>query len=192
MKILLIDNRDSFTFNLADSFRRLGAQVEVHRNSIPAEVAAQKARAVSMVVLSPGPGRPPQAGCCLSLIERLLGQVPVLGICLGHQAILEAAGAPVVRADAIVHGKASALMHDGAGPFQGLPQRVQVARYHSLCVQEAPQRFRVHAQLGQTLMAVSDTQAMQVGLQFHPESILTPQGDQILKNTMSLLIGSTS
>ena len=111
--------------------------------------------------------------------------MPVLGVCLGHQAIVKEAGGVVDRADAVVHGKVSRLEHDGAGPFQGLPSPMLVGRYHSLATRELPPRFVVHAAIGSMAMAISDAGARQVGLQFHPESILTPGGDQLLQNLLA-------
>jgi len=181
--ILLIDNLDSFSFNLVESFERLGMDVHVVRNSVdPARALAMAEENGSLIVLSPGPGGPDDAGCCLELIGLALGRVPLLGVCLGHQAIVRQAGGKVVRALEPVHGKASQLEHDGSGPFAGLDTPVHVGRYHSLCTRDVPERFRVHAELDGMAMAISDRQAMQTGLQFHPESILTRDGDRILAN----------
>ncbi len=185
--VILVDNRDSFSFNLVDSLRRLGCEVSTYRNNVPARRLSEQAAAEkALLVLSPGPGRPAEAGCCLELVERALDQVPVLGVCLGLQAIGEQAGVPVERAAQPVHGEASALAHDGAGPFVGLPRPLRVGRYHSLGLRSLPSRFTVHAQLDGMVMAASDLDAGQVGLQFHPESILTPHGDQILINVLEM------
>lgn len=183
MNILLIDNRDSFTFNLAEACRVAGADVRVVRNSIDAQQAFD--RAVGMraaIMLSPGPGTPSEAGCCLDLIRLAEACVPVIGICLGHQAIVEAAGGRVTRADAPCHGKCSALEHGGTGPFSGLPSPMRVGRYHSLCtpLDGLPARFTVDAALDGMAMAIRDDEAAQIGLQFHPESILTPLGDRLI------------
>jgi anthranilate synthase/aminodeoxychorismate synthase-like glutamine amidotransferase len=187
MNVLLIDNLDSFTFNLVESLKRLGARVRVLRNSVAAaDALAQAERNGAAIMLSPGPGGPRDAGCCLELITLAKGRVPVIGICLGHQAIAEEAGATVARAPAPVHGKATAIDHDGAGPFAGLPSPLRVARYHSLAVRDLPERFTVHAAAEGTIMAFSDRQARQAGLQFHPESILTTHGDAMLANLLKL------
>ncbi|MEG3153589.1 aminodeoxychorismate/anthranilate synthase component II [Sphingomonas sp. RB1R13] len=186
MKILLIDNRDSFTFNLADSCARLGAYVKVVRNSISASAALDRARREGMMImLSPGPGHPRDAGCCMELIALAKGRVPLIGICLGHQAMVLEAGGTVERAAAIVHGKTSLMRHDGQGPFAGLPNPLAVGRYHSLCTPNPPANFTVHGEINGMAMAISDEKALQVGLQFHPESILTPMGDPLLANILA-------
>jgi anthranilate synthase component 2 len=185
--VLLIDNLDSFTFNLVDAIERLGARVRVLRNSIPAEAALAAAEETgASILISPGPGRPEDSGCILELVTRARGRVPLAGVCLGQQAILMEAGAPLERAEP-VHGKASLIDHDGEGPFAGLTEPVRVGRYHSLCTRRVPERFRVHAWIDGMAMAISDAEAMQAGVQFHPESILTPAGSRILAN----LIGAT-
>ena len=186
MKILLIDNRDSFTFNLADACARLGAYVKVVRNSISVEAAIQRAEREDFVfLLSPGPGHPREAGCCLDLITAAKGKIPLIGICLGHQAIVLEAGGTVERAPEIVHGKTSALTHDGSGPFEGVPNPLAIGRYHSLCTPSPPANFTVHGAIDGMAMAISDSAAKQVGLQFHPESILTPQGDRLLAGLLA-------
>lgn len=183
--VLLIDNLDSFTFNLAESFERLGCAVTTVRNRISAPDAMGMARANrALIVLSPGPGDPDSAGCCLELIALAKGNVPVLGICLGHQAIVQQAGGSVQRADLPFHGKASLLEHDGEGPFAGMDGPVRIGRYHSLCTRDLPPRFTVHASLDGMAMAFSDIGARQWGLQFHPESILTTEGDRMLANIL--------
>ena len=183
--VILIDNFDSFTFNLVESFERLGADVQVLRNTVPATDALRLAvDKNALIVLSPGPGRPEDAGCMMELVGLAIGKVPVLGVCLGHQGIVLQAGGTVTRATAPVHGKASLLVHDGAGPFAGITEPVHVGRYHSLCTRDLPRRFRVHAEIEGMAMAISDPAAMQTGLQFHPESILTRGGDQILTNVL--------
>jgi anthranilate synthase/aminodeoxychorismate synthase-like glutamine amidotransferase len=185
--VLLIDNLDSFTFNLVEAFERLGARVQVLRNTVAAAEALAIAREKgSLIVLSPGPGRPEEAGSTLELIGLALGERPVLGICLGHQAIVSHAGGEVVRAPEPVHGKACVLRHDGAGPFAGLAAPIPVGRYHSLCTRLIPSRFRIHAEVDGMAMAISDPGARQTGLQFHPESILTRGGDAILANVLAV------
>lgn len=184
-QVLLIDNLDSFTFNLVEALERLGVQVQVLRNSVRAEETVGSARARnSLILLSPGPGRPEEAGSLMEIVGLARGKVPVLGICLGHQAIVLEAGGEVDRAPEPVHGKSSLLVHDGGGPFAGLDGPIRVGRYHSLCTRSLPSRFTVHGQIEGMAMAISDPEARQTGLQFHPESILTRGGDQILENIL--------
>lgn len=183
--VVLLDNHDSFSFNLVESFERLGCAVTTSRNTADAAaLLALAERHEALIVLSPGPGRPEDAGCMMALIARARGQVPVLGVCLGHQGLVLHAGGAVGRAALPVHGKASVLTHDGAGPFCGMAGPVPIARYHSLCTRDVPSRFRVHAQIDGMAMAISDAEALQTGLQFHPESILTPGGDRMLANIL--------
>ena len=183
--VLMFDNHDSFTFNIVEALERLGANVRTVRNEIDAREALKLARETdSIIFISPGPGRPDDAGCCIELISLAKGKVPLLGVCLGHQAIVLEAGGEVVRAPEAVHGKASLLEHDGSGPFEGLPNPVKIGRYHSLCTPNPPARFRVHAKIDGMAMAISDTEAKQVGVQFHPESVLTPVGQRILANVL--------
>lgn len=188
MKILLIDNRDSFTFNLADACRVAGADVRVVRNSIGAADALDIARTDGgAIMLSPGPGAPSDAGCCLELVRLAEGNVPVIGICLGHQTIVEAAGGVVTCAPTPCHGKSSTITHAETGPFAGLPSPIRVGRYHSLCtpVADLPERFAIDAELDGMAMAVRDDAAAQLGLQFHPESILTPLGDRLIAGVLN-------
>lgn len=184
--VLLIDNLDSFSFNLVDAFERLGADVRVLRNTVSASEALDLALAQdALIVISPGPGEPHDAGCCIELVRLATGKVPLAGICLGHQAIVAEAGGIVSRAPEPVHGKAHAIDHDGSGPFVGLPSPLRVARYHSLAATAVPDRLRLIATCGDVVMAVQDPAARQVGLQFHPESILTPLGDRIIANLLA-------
>jgi anthranilate synthase/aminodeoxychorismate synthase-like glutamine amidotransferase len=184
--VLLIDNLDSFSFNLVEAFERLGVEVQVLRNTVAAAEAHRIARErKSLIVLSPGPGRPDEAGCMMELIGLAAGNLPVLGVCLGHQGIVSHAGGEVTRATEPVHGKASLLIHDGAGPFAGLSDPVHIGRYHSLCTRNLPKRFTVHASIEGMAMAISDRQARQTGLQFHPESVLTRGGDTMLANVLA-------
>ncbi|MBV9883515.1 MAG: aminodeoxychorismate/anthranilate synthase component II [Sphingomonadaceae bacterium] len=184
-KILFIDNFDSFTFNLVEAFERLGCEVAVLRNTIDPVLAWTRAlNDNALIVLSPGPGKPRDAGCCLDLITIAKGHIPLLGICLGHQAIVEEAGGIVTRAPEPVHGKSSLLDHDGQGPMRGLDTPLTIGRYHSLCTRNLPPRFRIHAEIDGMAMAISDPAAKQTGLQFHPESILTLKGDAILRNVL--------
>ena len=184
--VLLFDNLDSFTFNLVEAFERLGAEVQVLRNSVPAADALATAREkMSLVVLSPGPGRPEDAGSMMELIDLAIGEVPVLGVCLGHQGIVQHAGGTVSRAPEPVHGKASLLVHDGAGPFEGINEPIHVGRYHSLCTPNLTERFRGHAEIDGMAMAISGRAALQTGLEFRPESILTRGGDTMLRNILA-------
>jgi anthranilate synthase/aminodeoxychorismate synthase-like glutamine amidotransferase len=183
--VLMVDNHDSFTFNIVEALERLGATVRTVRNEIAAADAFERARETKAIILiSPGPGRPEEAGCSMGLIALAKGKVPLLGVCLGHQAMVLEAGGEVVRAPEPVHGKASLLEHDGTGPFAGVPNPIKIGRYHSLCTPNPPPRFRVHAAIDGMAMAISDEAAMQVGVQFHPESVLTPVGQRILANVL--------
>ena len=183
--VLMVDNHDSFTFNIVEALERLGATVRTVRNEIAAVDAMKKARETnSLILISPGPGRPEDAGCCMELIALAKGEVPLFGVCLGQQAIVLQAGGEVVRAPDVVHGKASVLEHDGTGPFEGVPNPIKIGRYHSLCTPNPPSRFRVHATIDGMAMAISDGRAKQIGLQFHPESVLTPVGQRILANVL--------
>ena len=184
--VLLVDNLDSFSFNLVETFERLGCAVQVVRNAIAAgEAFAMAEAADALIVLSPGPGGPRDAGCCLELIALAKGRRPLLGVCLGHQVIVEEAGGSVGRAPEPVHGKSGLATHNGEGAFAGLPNPLKVGRYHSLAALQVPNRLRVDARCGDVVMAVSDPNALQIGLQFHPESILTPEGDRLLQNILS-------
>lgn len=187
--VLLLDNFDSFTFNLVEAFERFGATVRVVRNTIAAvDAMAMAAQRDAIVVLSPGPGTPREAGCLLDLVALAKTRVPVIGVCLGHQAIVLEAGGCVTRAPEPVHGKSWRVEHCASGAFAGLPNPLMVGRYHSLTTMNLPARFSVDAvSAGDGLvMALSDLPSRQVGLQFHPESILTPRGDRIIANLLNL------
>ncbi|MBX6421229.1 MAG: aminodeoxychorismate/anthranilate synthase component II [Nevskia sp.] len=187
--ILMIDNYDSFTYNLVQYLGELGAEVEVRRNDqiTVAQIAAQKP---SHIVLSPGPCTPNEAGVCLELIQTLAGQIPILGVCLGHQAIGQAYGGRVVRARAVMHGKTSRIHHAGLGVFHGLPSPFTATRYHSLIVESAdlPDCLEVTAwTVGEDgrrdeIMGLRHKTLPVEGVQFHPESILTEHGHALLKN----------
>jgi anthranilate synthase/aminodeoxychorismate synthase-like glutamine amidotransferase len=183
--VLMVDNHDSFTFNIVEALERLDASVTTVRNEIDANVAFERAReSDALILISPGPGTPRDAGCCLELIRIAKRKVPLFGVCLGQQAIVAEAGGDVVRAPVAVHGKASLLKHDGEGMFAGLPNPFRVGRYHSLCTPNPPARFRVHGSIDGMAMAISDPEAMQAGVQFHPESMLTPAGQMLLANVI--------
>jgi len=184
--VLMIDNHDSFTFNIVEALERLGASVRTVRNEIAAADALEQAVASeAMILISPGPGRPEDAGCCLELIGMAKGKVPLFGVCLGQQAMVLEAGGEVVRASQAVHGKASLLEHDGEGPFAGLPNPIKIGRYHSLATPNPPARFRVHGTIDGMAMAISDREAKQVAVQFHPESVLSPTGQRMLANVLN-------
>lgn len=186
--IVLLDNLDSFTFNLVEAFERLGADVRVVRNTAAAsDVAALAVELGATIVLSPGPGRPREAGCLLELVALARGRLPVMGVCLGHQAIVEEAGGRVERSPEPVHGKSWRVQHNGTGAFAGLPDKLIVGRYHSLTATDVPERFSIDAvsEGDGLVMAISDVHALQTGLQFHPESILTPRGDRIIANLLN-------
>jgi anthranilate synthase/aminodeoxychorismate synthase-like glutamine amidotransferase len=179
--VLLLDNYDSFTWNLVQALQVLGAEVQVVRNDAE-PVAALLTRAPTHVVVSPGPGRPEAAGGSMALIEAVLGRVPLLGVCLGHQALGLVLGARLVQGPP-VHGKSSLVHHDGRGLFEGLPQPLTVGRYHSLHLPEAtlPPCLRVTARTEDGLvMAMEHVSLPAAGVQFHPESILTPAGPELL------------
>jgi anthranilate synthase/aminodeoxychorismate synthase-like glutamine amidotransferase len=180
--ILLIDNYDSFTYNLAHLFGALGCEVEVVRNdAIDADGA--ELSAPSHLVVSPGPGRPGDAGATLEIVRRLGQRVPTLGVCLGHQAVVEAFGGEVGPARRLVHGKAGPVRHDGRGIFAGLPQEFEAGRYHSLAATSLPAELEVSATAGEgEVMAVRHRELPVDGLQFHPESVLTPVGPALAKN----------
>jgi anthranilate synthase component 2 len=187
LQVLLIDNYDSFTFNLVDELRRQGAAVEVWRNDIEPERALELALGLAaprLIVLSPGPGRPEDAGCCQELVRLAAGRVPVFGVCLGLQAIVQALGGRVDSAGEVVHGKAVWVDHDGSGVLEGLAQPLQVGRYHSLVARELPPELKVTARYGELVMAVAHVTQPIWALQFHPESILTPQGSTLLRRTI--------
>lgn len=183
--VLMIDNHDSFTFNIVEALERLGVSVRTVRNEIAAADALEQALASTvMILISPGPGRPEDAGCCVELIRLAKGKVPVFGVCLGQQAMVLEAGGEVLPASRAIHGKASLLAHDGEGPFEGLPNPIKIGRYHSLATPNPPARFRVHGTIDGMAMAISDAQAKQVAVQFHPESVLTPTGQRMLANVL--------
>jgi anthranilate synthase component II len=180
--MLLIDNYDSFTYNLAHLFGALGVDVTVLRNDeITAEEAVRLAPA--QLVISPGPGRPADAGASIEIIRRLAPTTPTLGVCLGHQAIVEAFGGVVGYARELLHGKASPVRHDGTGLFSGLPEPFDAGRYHSLAATRLPEELEptAYADDGE-VMAVRHRELPIVGVQFHPESVLTPDGPALGRN----------
>jgi anthranilate synthase/aminodeoxychorismate synthase-like glutamine amidotransferase len=182
VKLLMIDNYDSFTWNLVHLFEERGVEVLVYRNDA-ISVEQAEALAPDRLVISPGPGRPEDAGISVELIRRLGPRVPTLGVCLGHQAIVEAFGGEVGQAQALLHGKASRVSHDGAGVFAGLPAEIDAGRYHSLAAQRVPGELVVTARTDDgEVMGVRHRQLPIEGVQFHPESVLTPDGPTMAEN----------
>jgi anthranilate synthase/aminodeoxychorismate synthase-like glutamine amidotransferase len=187
-RVLVIDNYDSFVYNLVQYLGELGAAPEVHRHD---EVTIDEivAAAPHAILISPGPGRPEDAGVSNDVIEQLAGRIPILGVCLGHQCIGQVYGGRVVRAPTIVHGKTSVIHHGGVGVLAGLPQPFEATRYHSLVVEREtlPDVLEVTAETGDgVIMALRHRQLPVEGVQFHPESVLTPTGKQLLTNFLAL------
>ncbi len=186
--VLVIDNYDSFTYNLVQYLGELGAALHVVRNDA-VSLADVERLAVERIVISPGPGRPEQAGITVDLIRAWAPRVPILGVCLGHQAIGMAFGAAVVAAPALLHGKTSTVEHDGRGVFDGLPESFPAGRYHSLAIdgESVPGELEVAATAREdgTIMAVRHRQWPVHGVQFHPESVLTGEGRRILGNFLA-------
>ena len=186
--ILLLDNYDSFTYNLAQYLGELGCQVEVHRNDkISVEEIAR--RRPEKIVISPGPRTPQEAGISVELIQRLAGKFPILGVCLGHQAIGAAFGGKIIRAPRLFHGKTSQIRHDGKGVFRRLPNPFTATRYHSLIVERRslPRELEISAATDDgIIMGLRHRKFRVDGVQFHPESVLTDSGKQLLKNFLSL------
>jgi anthranilate synthase/aminodeoxychorismate synthase-like glutamine amidotransferase len=190
-RLLLIDNYDSFTYNLVQAFLVLGAQVDVFRNDALTPAAAQ-ALAPSHLCISPGPGTPSDAGVSMDMIRAFAGRIPVLGVCLGHQSIVQVFGGNIVRAERLMHGKTSQVRHDERTLFVGLPQPCEVGRYHSLIAAPAslPSELEVSARTAQgEIMAVRHRTLTVEGVQFHPESILTPDGPKLLGNFLKYTAG---
>lgn len=188
--ILLLDNIDSFTYNLVDQLRSHHHQVVIYRNSVSADFIEQKLSELTdpILLLSPGPGAPSQAGCMPELLQRVLGTLPVIGICLGHQAIIEAYGGKVSSCGEILHGKATLAQHDANAMFDKLPNPLPVARYHSLSGEQVPEELIINAWCDNTVMAVRHRQHKTCGFQFHPESILTTKGAQLLEQTIAWVL----
>jgi anthranilate synthase/aminodeoxychorismate synthase-like glutamine amidotransferase len=183
-RLLLIDNYDSFTYNLVQAFLVLGADVRVHRNDA---ITVEEAMALepTHLCISPGPGTPYDAGVSMDMIRAFAGRIPVFGVCLGHQSIVEVFGGKVVRAGRLMHGKTSLVNHDGLGLFTGLPQPCEVGRYHSLIAQPdtLPHDLEVTARTAEgEIMGVRHRTLDVEGVQFHPESVLTPDGPRLMQN----------
>ncbi len=188
LHVVFIDNYDSFVFNLVDDFARRGCEVSVWRNDTPVDQVLSLAHqaAPRLLVISPGPGTPQAAGCCLEVLRQAPAQLPIFGVCLGHQAIIEAYGGTVGRAPQPVHGQASGLSHDARGLFASIPSPMSVGRYHSLVGITVPDDLRVTAGLEGLPMSVAHKSRPIWGVQFHPESILTPQGGLLIDNLIRL------
>ncbi len=187
-RLLLIDNYDSFTYNLVQAFLVLGAEVDVHRNDL-ITVEEALAQTHTHLVISPGPGTPHDAGVSMRMIEAFAGRIPIFGVCLGHQSLVEVFGGKVVRAGRLMHGKVSPVVHDGKGLFSGLPQEFQAGRYHSLIAEPSsiPAVLEVTARTAEgEIMGVRHKSLPIEGVQFHPESVLTPEGPILMGNFLSL------
>ena len=186
MRMLLIDNYDSFTYNLVQAFAAMGADVMVYRNDA---ITVEEGLALepTHLVISPGPGRPEDAGVSVAMIGAFAGRVPVLGVCLGHQSIVQQHGGRIVRAERLMHGKTSMVKHDGKSIFSGLSKPFEVGRYHSLCAEQEtlPADLVVTARTERgEIMGVRHRTLQIEGVQFHPESVLTPEGDKLMANFM--------
>jgi len=188
VRMLLIDNYDSFTYNLVQAFASMGAEVLVYRNdAIDVDEAARLKP--SHLVISPGPGRPEDAGVSLAMIDAFHERIPVLGVCLGHQCIVSYFGGAIVRAERLMHGKTSLVAHDDKTIFQEMSQPFEAGRYHSLCAERRslPEVLNLSAETGEgEIMAVRHTSLPVEGVQFHPESILTPEGGRLMANFLQM------
>ncbi|WP_286235920.1 aminodeoxychorismate/anthranilate synthase component II [Thalassotalea sediminis] len=195
MKVFMIDNVDSFTYNLVDELQVLGFDPVIYRNTLSASFILEQIEACQskvLLVLSPGPGTPADAGCLMELIAKAAGKYPMLGICLGHQALIEHYGGSVGRAPEIVHGKAGSVSHSGVGTFAHMQQPLPVARYHSLVGIDIPDCLNITAEIstdqGDILpMAIEHSTDRAIGFQFHPESILTTYGSTLLAQSIRCL-----
>jgi len=190
-RLLLIDNYDSFTYNLVQAFMVLGADVRVYRNDA-ITVAEADELAPTHLCISPGPGTPQQAGVSIEMIRHFAGDIPVFGVCLGHQSITEAFGGKVVRAPRVMHGKTSMIDHDGRGVFAGVASPCEIGRYHSLIAEphSLPPELEVTARTDEgEIMGLRHRQMMVEGVQFHPESVLTPDGPAMMQNFLRFAAG---
>ena len=190
-RLLLVDNYDSFTYNLVQAFLVLGADVLVYRND---EISVEQALALapSHLCISPGPGRPDDAGVSLAMLAAFEQRVPILGVCLGHQSLVQHFGGRIISAPRLMHGKTSMITHDGAGVYAGLSQPFQAGRYHSLAAEEetmpAALMISSRSERGE-IMGVRHRQLPVEGVQFHPESVLTPEGNRLLGNFLAMTAG---
>ncbi|MEW6992072.1 aminodeoxychorismate/anthranilate synthase component II [Colwelliaceae bacterium 6441] len=194
-KIFMLDNLDSFTYNLVDEFQCLGFEPTIYRNTISADYIIEQIQACHepvLLVLSPGPGEPSKAGCLMELIAKTAGKYPILGICLGHQALIEYYGGVIGRAPEIIHGKASNVQHNEIGAFKNIQQPLPVARYHSLVATKVPSCLTISAQFTtdnevMLPMAIEHNTDHVIGFQFHPESVLTTYGSKLLAQAIDCL-----
>ncbi len=189
-RILFIDNFDSFTYNLVDEFEKRGCKVEVYRNNVPLEQVKKVVEKFNphLIVISPGPSSPKKAGNIIKIIREFSGKVPIFGVCLGEQAIIEAFGGVVGKAVETIHGKPSLVSHDGKGIFEGLANPFQAGRYHSLAGQKIPAQLIVSAKSESGIvMGIRHKKHFVEGVQFHPESILTPEGGKIIENVLAMV-----
>jgi len=188
IRMLLIDNYDSFTYNLVQAFAAHGAKVMVYRNDT---ISPEEGLALdpTHLVISPGPGRPEDAGVALQMIAAFAGVVPILGVCLGHQSIVQQQGGEIVRAERLMHGKTSQIRHDGKTVFEGISQPFEVGRYHSLCAETGslPDTLEITAETDSGVIMGVRHKSLQIeGVQFHPESVLTPEGETLMTNFMRM------
>jgi anthranilate synthase/aminodeoxychorismate synthase-like glutamine amidotransferase len=193
-QVLVIDNYDSFVYNLVQELGELGANPVVHRNDA-IDIEGIRAAAPDAILISPGPGRPEDAGISMAVIGELAGEIPILGVCLGHQAIGQVYGGDVVAAPTLMHGKTSSVHHDGRGVFAGLPEPFVATRYHSLVVEPAsvPEVLEVTARTGDGVVMGLRHRTLPVeGVQFHPESLLTPSGPALLSNFLAMAAARTA
>ncbi|HIH21484.1 MAG: anthranilate synthase component II [archaeon GW2011_AR21] len=190
MNVLFIDNFDSFTYNLVDEFGKRGCKVTVYRNNTPMKIIGEVVEKIKpkLVVISPGPSNPANAGICIHLIKKYFGKIPILGVCLGHQCIIEAFGGVVAGAKQIVHGKSCKIKHDGKTIFEGLENPFLAGRYHSLAGRKIPECLEVSAASpdGEVMAVRHKTEKFVEGVQFHPESIMTTLGGKIIENVIKL------
>ncbi|MFT7258336.1 MAG: anthranilate synthase component 2 [Glaciecola sp.] len=198
INLVLIDNIDSFTYNLVDEIRSLGIEMSIYRNTVDAKTVVDKLaeydkKGPTLLMLSPGPGAPADAGCMPKVLQEVRGKYPVLGICLGHQAIVEAYGGKVARAPQVMHGKASQMSYadteETRSIFAGLSNPLSIARYHSLVATQIPESLQVIANIDGLVMAVLQPDDRMLGFQFHPESILTCDGSMLLMQSIAFLAG---
>lgn len=196
LHLVLIDNQDSFTYNLVDELRVMGAELTVFRNTVATEkvmarLLEYREKGQTLLMLSPGPGTPSEAGNMPDIILQAKGNYPVLGICLGHQAIVESYNGKVARAPYVMHGKSSMMEHDFAPLFKQLPSPMAIARYHSLAAVDVPDCLQIVAQVDGLPMAILHKSDNMLGFQFHPESVLTCQGSQLLLQAMQYLVSES-
>jgi len=182
----MIDNQEFFTFNLVDELKSQNCELTIYQNYVDIEVIQNLVDSdeIDLILLSPGPGNPDSAGCCLEIVNRFKGRIVIAGICLGHQTIIQSLGGDIGQFSHAVHGKSSSITHNQAGLFQGLDSPMKVARYHSLSAKSVPKPLIMTADCDGVAMAVESEELGLYGLQFHPESILTVHGQHILSNLL--------